>query len=97
MSTGRQRSHEKVISLLSAWTEDQFRDYAFVDSEQISGRQLNVEDWRLASGGTGKETGWVRTLKSSMNAEICAGSVQLAASRTNSSVLVSGGSLRNAP
>jgi hypothetical protein len=97
VSTGGQRSHEEVIALFSARTQHQFRDYTFVDSEQIAWRQLHVKigDW-LPEGPVKNRVG-LRTLKSSIDAEICAGSVQLAASRTNSSVRVSGGSLRNAP
>src|SRR5688500_5631526 len=37
------------------------------------------------------------TSKPSMNTEICAASVQLAAARTSSSVRAAGGSFRNAP
>src|SRR5262245_3623389 len=57
VSPTRQRPHEEVIPLLSAWTQDQLGHRSFIVSKQIARGQLHVEDRRLAARRAGEEPG----------------------------------------
>src|SRR5688572_10405757 len=57
VSSRGQRQHEEVVSLLSAWTLDQFGHLSFVDLEYITWRHLHVEERRLTARGARKVLG----------------------------------------
>src|SRR5262245_41403556 len=59
----RERPHEEVVSLLGAWTQDQFGHFRFLEAKHITRRQLHVEDRRLAAPGAGEEPHWLRNLE----------------------------------
>src|SRR5262245_53077078 len=57
---GRQWPDEEIVPLLRGGAHDQLRYGGLVSPEQVAGRQLQVEKWRLAPRGAGKEPPWIR-------------------------------------